>query len=327
MRSVILSLTLLSTLAHAANNKPVVAIYALDISPALEKHYPSAQSFIPASYVKWLEQAGARVTYILPTWSDDMIARKFDTVDGVLFTGGGSNLTHGRYADVARSLVRMTYNYNSRNPGSRALWGTCLGLETLVANLANGGFDVLSLMTGSKNVSMQTSLTSDCSRRHKCSILGESTPPHILGAFTSETDPVAWHWHQYSLYVDDYEADAGLTQLLRVVATSEVPGDNRGAFVAVMEAHDVARNPVFATMFHPEKVAFEMGSQLSLSEINREAISIEANNYLAARFVSFMRRKNATTVPNVDRWIAERSTTYTSAVSLYQQIYFFEGSD
>lgn len=51
-----------------------------------------AGSIIPAGYVKWLEQAGARVAVIPFNAPHDVLDQLFDSINGLLFTGGGLTL-------------------------------------------------------------------------------------------------------------------------------------------------------------------------------------------------------------------------------------------
>lgn len=324
----ILTILLSAVEIHALNERPVVAIVAGNLLAPHARKWPDATGYIAASYVKWLEQEGARVTYILTTWSDEAIVNKFDSVDGVLFPGGEGNLTHGRYAEVTRALVRLTYAYNARNPGSRALWGTCLGLETIAVHLASSGIEILTKSEGTQSVSLRTIPTADCMRSDRsCYLLGPSTPAPVMHAFDNDADPVAFHWHKVSIYERDFRRDTALAQRLRIVATSSVPEDERGPFVAALEDHDTASYPVFGTMFHPEMAAFELSNQTWHRGLRHSAASIDANNYIAKRFVSALRRGTTERPGNIDHWIVERSTSFAGRVNFYPQVYIFYPTD
>ena len=55
------------------------------------------QCYIAASYVKYLESAGARVIPVLTNQSDDYYEMIFENTSGVLFPGGGQNLSNSTY--------------------------------------------------------------------------------------------------------------------------------------------------------------------------------------------------------------------------------------
>ena len=48
--------------------------------------------YIAASYVKYLESAGARVVPVLHTASKDNLTSTFNSINGLLYPGGGANL-------------------------------------------------------------------------------------------------------------------------------------------------------------------------------------------------------------------------------------------
>lgn len=67
---------------------PVIGI----ISIPVESWYPETdKSYIAASYVKFVEAGGSRVVPI--PWDATNITDYLDIVDGVLFTGGDSQIT------------------------------------------------------------------------------------------------------------------------------------------------------------------------------------------------------------------------------------------
>jgi Peptidase C26 len=68
------------------NDRPIVGVFAYPSE--FNATYPSAQySYIAASYVKWVEQSGARVMPIPFDLSDVELKSMFSKINGVLFPG------------------------------------------------------------------------------------------------------------------------------------------------------------------------------------------------------------------------------------------------
>eukprot|EP01052_Picozoa_sp_SAG31_P069444 SAG31_NODE_28265_length_412_cov_2.143770_1_plen_97_part_01 len=78
---------------------PVIAIFA---QPA-PWPYPGGQ-YIAASYVKWLESAGARAVPLSYHATDAEVDELFDQVNGVLFPGGAATLPAAARRVYARAV-------------------------------------------------------------------------------------------------------------------------------------------------------------------------------------------------------------------------------
>ncbi|KAJ8979121.1 hypothetical protein NQ317_017964 [Molorchus minor] len=88
-------------------------------------------SFIAASYVKYLESAGARV---IPIWigqNEKYYKRIINYTNGILFPGGGVYFNEtGGYGQAARYLYKLAVEANDRGK-YYPIWGSCLGMEVL----------------------------------------------------------------------------------------------------------------------------------------------------------------------------------------------------
>ncbi|KAG7037445.1 Gamma-glutamyl hydrolase 2 [Cucurbita argyrosperma subsp. argyrosperma] len=81
-------------------------------------------SYIAASYVKFVESAGARVIPIIYTEPLEVIFEKLDLVNGVLFTGGWAK--KGLYYSVVEKIFKKILERN--DAGERfPLYAVCLG--------------------------------------------------------------------------------------------------------------------------------------------------------------------------------------------------------
>jgi gamma-glutamyl hydrolase len=84
------ALLVINASAQFLNPQPVVGILTIPTDPGWD--YPSDEyNYFAASYVQFLEAAGARVVPL--PWDADNITDYLDILNGVLFTGGGSSVT------------------------------------------------------------------------------------------------------------------------------------------------------------------------------------------------------------------------------------------
>jgi gamma-glutamyl hydrolase len=75
------------TSVAAVNDSPVIGIMTL---PSEYNEYPSSDyAYLAASYVKFIESAGARVVPIPYEASNSTLETIFQNINGVLITGGG----------------------------------------------------------------------------------------------------------------------------------------------------------------------------------------------------------------------------------------------
>ena len=71
------------SLAAVPNDRPIVGIVAEDYYGSI----PGKSTYIAASYVKWMEAAGARVLPIFINQTDEYYDKVLELVNGVIFPG------------------------------------------------------------------------------------------------------------------------------------------------------------------------------------------------------------------------------------------------
>ncbi|KAM1902109.1 hypothetical protein EV1_030668 [Malus domestica] len=88
------------------NYRPVIGILSHPGDGASGRLSNAATaSYIAASYVKFVESAGARVIPLIYNEPPDVLFQKLDLVNGVLFTGGWAK--SGLYYDVAERIFKV----------------------------------------------------------------------------------------------------------------------------------------------------------------------------------------------------------------------------
>ena len=79
-----------------------------------------------ASYVKFMEAAGARVVPLVWNEPAEVTMDKLSKLDGVLFPGGDNE-----YLEYGGKIIERIMQYNDEGHFYPA-WGTCLGYESLI---------------------------------------------------------------------------------------------------------------------------------------------------------------------------------------------------
>ena len=105
---------------NAEYTRPIIGI--LDQDSSDNKH-----TYIAASYVKWIESAGARVVPLLyHKWSTTQMEGMLKNLNGVVFPGGGQSFT-GKYLEQINTIFNYAKKVND-NGIYYPLWGTCQGV-------------------------------------------------------------------------------------------------------------------------------------------------------------------------------------------------------
>ena len=92
----LLSLTVSSSPTPApavVNDRPVIGILSQEYFETAA-HVKPVSRFIVASYVKWIESAGARVVPVMTDQEPEYYERLMHSINGLLFPGGGGRLAY-----------------------------------------------------------------------------------------------------------------------------------------------------------------------------------------------------------------------------------------
>ena len=101
------------------------------------------QSYIAASYVKFLESAGARVIPVLTNQSDSYYEEVYQNTNGLLIPGGGQNLINSTYTRAAKFFIQKSLL--AADAGDiYPIWATCLGFEQMIVTIGTSRLDYLS---------------------------------------------------------------------------------------------------------------------------------------------------------------------------------------
>eukprot|EP01136_Pigoraptor_vietnamica_P006174 Opistho-1_new@38770 len=264
--------------AATENYRPIIGVLTQPVKAEISTDDNGATdnttaAYIAASYVKFLESAGARVSIFQYDADITSIQDRLSHVNGFLFPGGGASLAPDSVFYLAAKAV-----YDEAVKANDAgdffpLWGTCLGFEFL--SIASSGANHL-VHVDIANTSMYLNFTdaADTSR-----LLGDAPDDVKL---TMQTEAIAYNNHVYGLSVTDFGNEPKLSSFWDVLSTNIAP--NGIEFISMMEAKNY---PFYASQWHPEKPQFEWSP---VKMFDHSINAVDAVEYLSDFFVNEARR-------------------------------------
>ncbi|KAM9713210.1 gamma-glutamyl hydrolase [Menidia menidia] len=284
------------------NDRPVIGVLAQEVY----EPKPNQSAYIAASYVKFVEAAGARVVPVMINQTLEDYTKLFNSINGILYPGGGVSIISSGYQRAAKIFYNLAIEANKRGDHF-PVWGTCLGFEQLVY-LTSGKFSLSH--TNTSGVALPLNFTEEA----KGSRMFKGFPPELMAALASE--PLTENSHQWSLATRTYNTNDDLKNFYKVLSTNT---DGTVEFVSTFEAYDY---PIYGTQWHPEKNAFEW----TRPYIPHSPAAVKATFYMAEFFVSEA-RKSFHRFESVEEenkaLIYNHSPVYTGARGAFEQIYLF----
>ncbi|XP_078543376.1 gamma-glutamyl hydrolase [Lissotriton helveticus] len=295
------------SLSHGGvNDRPIIGVLAQETHFGHLYHYGT--SYIAASYVKTLESAGARVVPIRINLTEAEYESIFNSINGVLFPGGGVDLKTSGYARAAYTFYKLALKANDRGDYF-PIWGTCLGFEQLT--YITSGENLLTL-TSTEDVALPLNFTTVPDK----SKIFRDVPKDLVKALA--TKPLTANFHDWSLSVKNYTDNEKLRKFYKVLTTNT---DGQVEFVSTMEAY---KYPIYGAQWHPEKNPYEWKSPSSTSH-SLQAIRVAF--YMASFLVSEARKNYHHFVEKEEEMkalIQNYNPVYTANISVFDQIYFFD---
>lgn len=252
---------------------PTIGIFA---QPSTSSHCPTEGKCegIAASYVKFVEAHGARVVPISYYATDEDIEETFNSINGVLFPGGGASVP-----DSAKRVWELALLANQQGDYF-PLWGTCNGFEWLV-ELAGGELD---RWFDSENISLPLNFTATTESSRLLSGLNET----LMTMLSDPNQTFAFNNHVQGIEPSHFEATSSLTNMFSILANSY---DRQGKpFVALMEGRAL---PFYGVQYHPEKNVWETGltaDGMPYENIPHSPASMEHTLYYSKFFVAESRK-------------------------------------
>jgi gamma-glutamyl hydrolase len=290
----------------SSSERPIIGIFT---APSTSSHPDcgGACDYLAASYVKWVESAGARAVPIPFHASDAHLDTLLGSVNGAIFPGGGAEIPAS-----AKYLYTKVLDMNKAGDHF-PLWGTCLGFEWL---LEEGG-GVLDRGFDSENISLALELAPAAPSSRMFG--GDAS---LLALLSNTSNPVAMNNHMAGMSAAHFAGTAKLAGIYNVLSTNV---DRKGReFVSTIEAKAM---PLYGTQWHPEKNNFEWGDSKDgtpYEVINHSPEAVAASQALANFLVGEARRsehKYATPADEAAALIYNYNATKTGP-SFVQEYYF-----
>lgn len=297
------------------NEFPIIGI--LSQEKWNSSHNKESLSYIAASYVKFIEGAGARVVPISigkPRLYYKTIMAK---INGILLPGGSASfVAHNGYADAAREIYDIARQMNDAG-NNFPIFGICLGFEVLI-----------NAMTGQHHTDTARLDCSDMDRKiplvfepgyNRSKMFGTASESiiHLL-----ESKNLTSNYHRKCV-TKQILKDHGIMDQLRILSTNN---DKNG--LKYISAFESIRYPFYGLQFHPEKNLYEW---MRTKHIPHGKYASQISQYFANFFVNEARKNcNQFSDKNEEAQalIYNYVPTYTALQnSSFEQCYYFKIKD
>ena len=263
--------------------------------------------YVAASYVKFLESAGARVVPVLSNLTRSDYEGLFHSLNGLLLPGGAVSLSDSGYFDAAKIFFDMS-KAAFENGDIFPMWGTCLGFQALT--VLGAGKDLLTNLSA-EDVNLPLNFTTPPQSSH----LFASLPSTLAAALSSK--PLTYNHHHFGITPQAFTSDPNLSRDFRIISTNR---DTAGQeFVSTMEGREL---PYFGIQWHSEKNSFEWNID---EHISHDPDAIAVMHHISGVFVNVARQSQHKFATNaeLDRHLVYSFTPlYTGQRGLhFEQVY------
>lgn len=286
------------------NERPIIGILSEEYSQGVN------ETFIAASYVKFVEAGGARVVNIRLDRQQKAPLGTLDSINGVLFPGGSVSITDSEYAKLGKVIFQYAKEANDKGDYF-PIWGTCLGFE-LLASLLVPGRDLLVNCTAYE-LALPLNITTGATEGRLFSDL----PTDVYQALLNKNVTANFH---HRCLTPQMVKDSGLDEFINVLSTNY---DANGLeFVSTFE---VKNYPFYGVQWHPEKIPWEW---TTAKRIPHSSEGVRVTQHFANFFVNEAKKSNHS-YSKPSREIVELiynvNPTYTGKNgSDFEQLYIFK---
>ncbi|CAI5649918.1 gamma-glutamyl hydrolase isoform X1 [Oreochromis niloticus] len=291
---------------EAVNDRSVIGVLTQVVTDEIMK--PFGRTYIPSSYVKYIESGGSRVMPIRLTLTTSEYENIFRKINGLIFIGGAADLETSDFARVAKIFYRLALAANDAGDYF-PIWGTCMGMQLLTVLVAG---ENLLTKTPAENLALPLNLTTEA----QSSRMFNSFPDELINALTQE--PLTGNFHHYGITVKDFQENEMLQSFFTILSTNIAK--NGAHFVSTFEGK---RYPFYGVQWHPEVNRFQWYRKANFPH-SRHAVQLSSE--LAEFFVNEARRSLHhfdSPAEEESSLIYNYSPVYVANITTYEQIYFF----
>ncbi|XP_041856479.1 gamma-glutamyl hydrolase [Melanotaenia boesemani] len=291
---------------ESVNDRPVIGVLTQLVSDKAMK--PFGRTYIPASYVKYIESGGSRVMPIRLTLTTAEYENIFKKINGLVFIGGAADLKTSDFARVAQIFYRLALAANDAGDFF-PIWGTCMGMQLLTVLVAG---ENLLTDTSAENVALPLNLTAEA----HSSRMFQGFPEELIKALTQE--PLTGNFHHYGLTVKTFQENVKLASFFSLLSTNEAT--NGAHFVSTLEGKNY---PFYGVQWHPEVNRFQWDTKLNFPH---SLHAVQVSSKLAEFFVNEGRKslhKFDDPEEEDSSLIYSYTPVYAGNFTAYEQVYFF----
>ena len=192
-------------------NRPLIGIISQPGDPAT-----GHDSYIAASYVKFVEAAGARVVPFFHDAPAEETEARFAAVNGVLVPGGAARLAPGHtFFDVASRVIDLATEANLEKKEHFPILAICLGFEALGVHLSGNSSLLSSFDAEDTAAPLYFTEAAEKSR------LFGSMPRRVRESLAAK--PFARESHSWGISLTSFEAEEKLRESVEVLSLSSDP--------------------------------------------------------------------------------------------------------
>ncbi|KAH9723320.1 gamma-glutamyl hydrolase 2 [Citrus sinensis] len=194
------------------NNRPVIGILSHPGDGASGRLNNSKNaSYIAASYVKFVESAGARVIPLIYNEPEEILFEKLKLVNGVLLTGGWAK--KGLYFQIVEKIFKKILEKNDAGEYF-PLYAICLGFE-LISMIISKAVLCWRAISMNKICGLSYCFPAFVTRHE----LKETFAPELLKKLS--TDCLVMQKHIYGISPERMQENLDLSKFFRILTTSE----------------------------------------------------------------------------------------------------------
>ncbi|KAH9552642.1 hypothetical protein CY35_09G077100 [Sphagnum magellanicum] len=249
------------------NSRPLIGILSQPSCGECETEadWTSNRSCIAASYVKFVESAGARAVPLLYNEPEESLIKKFAAINGILFPGGATSLDDNPFYQTAEKLFKMVIESND-NGDYFPLYGACLGFQLLTV-IVSQNHSILGQFEAAHRPAPLL-LVGDWVKNHS---IFQWVPRGVVDKISKQ--PLAMENHHEGVSPQTWFSNGLLTDFFHVLTTTQ---DNNGKmYISTVESQ---RYPILGVQWHPEP-PFEWGDVMIPHSVDAVQLTQAVANY------------------------------------------------
>lgn len=272
------------------NSQPVIGMLTLPIESSDKIHAKNMTRF-HASYVKYLESAGAMVVPIHYNHTAERLEELMYKVNGIFFTGGALDIIYNdtceydAYGTAARFIYDKAIEMNE-NGIHFPLWGTCMGHQTILIMESR----YCHILGWSDRYYKLDALNFHFLDQRHTKMFSDFSDELIMEV---ATQPVTMNFHHYGILYDDFMNNTNLRTNYTILSTNV--GDDGFEYISSSEHK---KYPFYTVQFHPETNLYKFYPD-SYHYPSHSSTARELADLLSQKFIDEA-RKNANSFGDYD---------------------------